>query len=525
MNFTITGSSYKISVKTNSSIINGVQPLPKHDSKRKNFNKTILEVPYFKKIKICIQQEICIKYLHTMSSVLPDLESSSEDPTAVVKVMQDYKAMAMRRSTSSTSASAFNKQATNSTQKHLSFEDSAFHHRSSVNTPQFPPRGTSRRSHLGSVKGFSPTLGPDPLESMSLVQSMRREAAERSHSGSSRDRGEEQLAREVERLKMALIGKEAQLVEARTSAEKWEADGKQYEMLLKKERMAAEEERIRRKREKKRDEDEKEELRFRLEQRKRREQEAEAEDVYSRQKAAQKRRRLEDSNLELGEQSVQMNESYALLEHQLETERRDAADQLAQLNHEINELTGELEHERAQKTEMAEKSREGVAYQQKYELAKVELKQAQEEAARLRQELEQNEEATKTRKAMMERLNHYPKLVRQNEALKSENKLLTDTAENAELLKEQIEDLKAKVERAEVAAESGRQAKADLTFVREELQAWKDLCSKILNKEERRLSGSSICPDTLEAKIGRMQREDLALHEKIDSLETKYAMS
>ena len=143
---------------------------------------------------------------------------------------------------------------------------------------------------------------------------------------------------------------------------------------------------------------------------------------------------------------------------------------------------------------------------------------------RLKNELEQNEDASKLRKVMKDQLAKYPDLVRQNEVLRKENKLLNETAENSELLKEEIGNLKRRLEVSEVSAEKGLKAESDLVQAQKKLNSWEGLCEKLMSEDEKANHGSGSL-EILSYKIGEMQRQDLTLQEKVLDLKKSLSLN
>lgn len=89
------------------------------------------------------------------------------------------------------------------------------------------------------------------------------------------------------------------------------------------------------------------------------------------------------------------------------------------------------------------------------ESLRIELDRTKTELSRLNDEVRANAEATLQRKALQSQLTRYPQLIEENETLRRENQLLIETAENSQVLKEQVESLqqdltKARYEAAQV---------------------------------------------------------------------------
>ena len=72
------------------------------------------------------------------------------------------------------------------------------------------------------------------------------------------------------------------------------------------------------------------------------------------------------------------------------------------------------------------------------ETLRLELDRSNFELARLRDEASANCDATIQRRALHAQMARYPQLLEENEALKRENQLLVETAENSQVLREQV---------------------------------------------------------------------------------------
>jgi len=100
-------------------------------------------------------------------------------------------------------------------------------------------------------------------------------------------------------------------------------------------------------------------------------------------------------------------------------------------------------------------------------------------------ELAANRDSFIQRKAMSQKLDEFSHLEKENQSLRNINELHLKTQENVDLLKEQILNLTAERDRAETRAKDKVVLQADIQTLREEIEEWKDLVTRIATPEER----------------------------------------
>jgi hypothetical protein len=86
------------------------------------------------------------------------------------------------------------------------------------------------------------------------------------------------------------------------------------------------------------------------------------------------------------------------------------------------------------------------------ESLRIELDRTKTELSRLNDEVRANADATLQRKALQSQLTRYPQLIEENDKLRRENQLLIETAENSQVLKEQVESLQQDLSKARYEA-------------------------------------------------------------------------
>ncbi len=112
---------------------------------------------------------------------------------------------------------------------------------------------------------------------------------------------------------------------------------------------------------------------------------------------------------------------------------------------------------------------------------------------------------------------------REIDHLRKENKLLRDTGENVELLKEENGDLRGRLDAAQSEADEGRRAKQDLGHAMRRIKQWESACLRLLDEEERRrLSAeAAIGPEVMEYKVGGLQRTEIALRDEKERVKSE----
>ena len=100
--------------------------------------------------------------------------------------------------------------------------------------------------------------------------------------------------------------------------------------------------------------------------------------------------------------------------------------------------------------------------------------------------------------------------------LRNENQLLRDTADNAQLLKEQVEDLTLRLTQKENLLKQSQKKQDDLYFIERNIKQWKGIGWKLLNSNEKeKYSYDDMGPDLLQSQIALLQQECLSLTESI----------
>ena len=280
------------------------------------------------------------------------------------------------------------------------------------------------------------------------------------------------------------------------------------------------------KREVRQSEDKAFELKANLDKRKQSHEQDKEDEAFARKETRFERTELEDKISDLMAENSSLQDENERLRSMFDNQAVDERNEVLQLTRELEEVQSCLEEEKEK--ERLHQIRLTEAAKDKSELDKVqsELNIAKNDVERLESELKLNEDAVIERKAMRQRLDHYPQIVRENEALRAENQLLHDTAENSALLKTKAEDLELKLAKAESEVEIGQTAKEQLYQTSRQIKRWQEVCLQILSEEERnRVGEGSVGVEILRQKIAEFQRKEIYCQEEIKTLEAKISTS
>ena len=431
-----------------------------------------------------------------------DDSGSSEDPTSIVRVLKDFEssrrktsaAALKRKSSSPANAAALSTMAAGPKPKQLHFDTSS---------PALSPFATSTRMVPASLK-FSPKLTyKDPLEGFADVGGGAATNAKKVLSDTER---------ELMRLKNDLLQKESELVDARASNTRWEAQFERAQVAVKQERLERDSEAKKAKTDAARAREEADELRRLLDACRKREL-AEAEARQDEANSRRERARGTDEEIaDLEETKAALESEVLKLNRKLVETQKEAQEEVGEFMRQAEEARDRAEEARALLSAREEEGERAAELKGRLEAAELRAKAAEMEAERARSELRANREAVVERTAMKDRLSRYPAVVRENEALQSENRLLRDTADNVELLREQNVHLTGRLDRAEAGASEGLRAKHELAQAQKQLRQWEAICLRVLSDEERgALRDARPSADLMSQKIGQMQRAELEM--------------
>ena len=334
------------------------------------------------------------------------------------------------------------------------------------------------------------------------------------------------LKLEVDRLKMKLIEKEGECMEALANAKKSEAFVKKMELTVKQERMEMESTIERAKREARQSEDKALVLKADLEKRRRSSIQEKEDESFAKKEARFERNELEDKISELTTENGKLQDENENLRECLDEKDQEERSEVLQLRRELAKVQSYLQEEKEKEQINLSRIAQGSNDKVELEKAQSDLLLAKNEIQSLQRELKQNEDATIERKAMRQRLDEYPRLVAENDSLKRRNKLLIDTADNSALLKTKVDDLEVKLNKAEIDARDGMLAKEKLHHYIGQIERWRQLSLELLNEEEKAvIDAHGIGVDVLRQKIAEFQRKEMSNQVDIKTLEVKVAES
>ena len=334
------------------------------------------------------------------------------------------------------------------------------------------------------------------------------------------------LKLEVDRLKMKLIEKEGECMEALANAKKSEAFVKKMELTVKQERMEMESTIERAKREARQSEDKALVLKADLEKRRRSSIQEKEDESFAKKEARFERNELEDKISELTTENGKLQDENENLRECLDEKDQEERSEVLQLRRELAKVQSYLQEEKEKEQINLSRIAQGSNDKVELEKAQSDLLLAKNEIQSLQRELKQNEDATIERKAMRQRLDEYPRLVSENDSLKRQNKLLIDTADNSALLKTKVDDLEVKLNKAEIDARDGMLAKEKLHHYIGQIERWRQLSLELLNEEEKAvIDAHGIGVDVLRQKIAEFQRKEMSNQVNIKTLEVKVAES
>ena len=321
---------------------------------------------------------------------------------------------------------------------------------------------------------------------------------------------------------MNLIQKEGECMEALASSKKSEAFVRRMELTVKKERMEMESTIEKVKREARYAESKALGLKADLEKRRRDYVQEKEDERYTRKEIRDGRDQLENQNVSLLTENNNLQDEIQRLNEIIDAQNLEERSEVLRLKRELANTQSCLQEEKEK--EDINRSRIAQAAEDKIELDKTksELVIAKNEIQRLLRELQRNEDAVIERQADRQRLSQHSKLVYENDNLKRENKLLSDTAENCALLKTKADDLEQKLRRAESDAQDGLLAKEKINYMTGQISKWKQSCVDLLTEEEKsRIDERSVGVDILRQKIAEFQQKDLSNQIQIKTLQNQ----
>lgn len=435
-----------------------------------------------------------------------DCGEGLDEPTSVAQVMKDFQ-MSRRASVMGTA-----KRKVSPIMQRLHFDESAAI--GDLSEAASPLHASTRKvPRLGD-------LGPDPLEGLASVRAAQRHARV---TASAVSEEEQKLRKELDEAKAEARKSASEAVAARAKVTQWEALHAKLETGRTQARLEKEaaEERLRTQTE--RWKKEKEALEFQLSQKRCGIEEELREGQRLQEERRDMRNSLESQNNGLLSENARLQQEAHEAKREAEAAESGAAEAAERFRFRIQELESRLREEEAKQNARESASEGRLELQQQLEEAQLRLQKAEHEVGRLEGELQQNEDAVIQRKAMSQQLARYPQMVKDLDALRLENSLLKETAENVELLKERVASLEKELASASAQAETGRRAQSDLEVSRRAVEQWEQAVLRLLSAEEAAAVGAAVGPAVMEQKVAEWQRKELVLTQEVEELKARSA--
>ncbi len=448
------------------------------------------------------------KELPAMSDQHEEFHSFNEgdDPTQVLRVMEDYEhsrrqSLLSRRRLASDATSGR--------------RESLFGPVASGVIPPRPPNFGSPSSSLKRVREAPQSLskvprlaslGPDPLEGLSALEE---------HGRQDREQGNKVELAELRR-KVAIA--EAESVVQRTRATRAEEMARKAEAQMKKERADEEERRVNMEKREKIAKVAAEEAKHQLRLTGLRETRRKEEEMDLRKDRRKELEGLERENERLMVENQRLEErESAFWVPQLREKEQESNRKIADLTRDVQLLRSRLD-EATEKERLAEEWRENLAVvRRRLQVAEAEAGAAKREAMTMREKTQREEEAEVERKAMRDQLTQFPKLERENDRLKKENRLLVETGKNAALLEEEVAGLKVKLDKSEGRVERAELAGREVAKLQMKADEWEATCTRLLGREDMPVK----TPASLESALTEMRKMDLVLRGELAETENR----
>jgi len=166
---------------------------------------------------------------------------------------------------------------------------------------------------------------------------------------------------------------------------------------------------------------------------------------------------------------------------------------------------------------MEKKKTEGEEAVMALETVKTELQMEKLRGDKLQSELDANQDAGKQRQIMREKLEKYDNLEKENIRLRSTNKLLTETAENAALLKEKVKQLENDRKRMEARCLQMNEVSAELELSKKSNKEWSNMVRDWIPADQRHETGE-VTISMARDMVMRWQERELGYVDQVSSL-------
>merc|ERR1719445_1175514 len=266
-------------------------------------------------------------------------------------------------------------------------------------------------------------------------------------------------------------------------------------------------------------------LKFKLKQIKQRESDIYQDGYRSRKvsidRAADLEVRLSKSRTENEQLSEELAQCRSSLAAKPDIDKFRYNQQIQDFKNKISDLESNANYMAVEMKRMEKKKAEGDESVGKLEDVKKELMTEKLKVDKLKGELEANKEAVIQRTVMREKLERYDELHTENIRLRSTNKLLTETAENAALLKEKLKQMEGDRRRMEARCQKTHEISAELKVARAVNRDWGMLVADWVSAEDRDSlgldAGAEISVSTARKVVRAWQERELAYVEKVNT--------
>merc|ERR1719445_787121 len=266
-------------------------------------------------------------------------------------------------------------------------------------------------------------------------------------------------------------------------------------------------------------------LKFKLKQIKQRESDIYQDGYRSRKvsidRAADLEVRLSKSRTENEQLSEELAQCRSSLAAKPDIDKFRYNQQIQDFKNKISDLESNASYMAVEMKRMEKKMAEGDESVGKLEDVKKELMMEKLKVDKLMGELEANQEAVIQRSVMREKLERYDELHTENIRLRSTNKLLTETAENAALLKEKLKQMEGDRRRMEARCQKTHEISAELEVARAVNRDWGMLLADWVSAEDRDSlgldAGAEISVSTARKVVRAWQERELAYVEKVNT--------
>ena len=195
--------------------------------------------------------------------------------------------------------------------------------------------------------------------------------------------------------------------------------------------------------------------------------------------------------------------------------------QIQDFKNKISDLESNASYMAVEMKRMEKKKTEGDESVGKLEEVKKELMMEKLKVDRLKGELEANQESVIQRTVMREKLEKYDELHTENIRLRSTNKLLTETAENAALLKEKVRQMEGDRKRMEARCQKTHEVSAELEVARAVNRDWGRLVADWISAEDRDSlgleAGAEVSVATARQVVRAWQDRELGYVDKVNT--------